>query len=443
MMQRLSKRDMLLIGFTLFSMFFGAGNLIFPPFLGAKAGELALPAMGGFLISAVGLPVLGVAAVAMSGGLSSLAGRVHPKFAALFTLLIYLSIGPGLAIPRTASTSFEMAVLPYLGYGAVSQQLASVAYSVVFFAAAMALAFRPDRLTDTLGRVLCPTLLILIAVIFTGCLIWPMGSAGAADASYSQGAAVTGFLEGYQTMDTIAALNFGIVISLNIRAKGVKEDYAVVRETIKAGMIAGVMMALVYGALAYVGAPAGPLLPEADNGAKILTFVAGSLFGQLGMMLLGLIFFIACLNTCVGLLSCCSEYFTTIFPRIGYRAWVAVFAAVSLVIANAGLTKILEISVPVLNAIYPVAIVLIALAFLERWIGGKRFVYPCSILLTGVVSLFYAADQAGVIWSGAAFDMGALLPGYSQGLGWMIPAAAGLALGVVLDRLMPAEGEKD
>ena len=300
MRQKLSWRNLLLVGFTLFSMFFGAGNLIFPPFLGAEAGTLTWHAMRGFLLSAVGLPVLGVAAVAMAGGLDRLGRRVHPGFAFVFTLLIYLSIGPCLAIPRTASTSFEMAVLPYLGgLGTALGSRAQLIYSVVFFCIAMALAFRPDKLTDRLGKVLCPTLLILIAVIFTGCLIWPLGAYGAPAKEYADSAAVKGFLEGYQTMDTIAALNFGIIIALNIRAKGVQEDGAVVRETVKAGVIAGLLMAAVYVALAQIGAPAGAKMRYPGNGARILTFVADSLFGRAGMILLGMIFFIACLNTCV------------------------------------------------------------------------------------------------------------------------------------------------
>lgn len=426
MRQKLSNRNLLLVGFTLFSMFFGAGNLIFPPFLGAMAGERTWSAMAGFLISAVGLPVLGVAAVAMSGGLRKLAGRVHPWFAFLFTLLIYLSIGPCLAIPRTAGTSFEMAVLPYLGENGLSVSTAQLLYSVAFFAIAMILALKPEKLTDRLGKILCPTLLVLIAVIFTGCLVWPLGPYGAADASYARGAVAKGFLEGYQTMDTIAALNFGIIIAMNIQAKGVKEEGAVVRETIKAGVIAGVLMALVYAALAHVGAPTARMMSQLGNGARILTFVADHVFGRAGMILLGLIFFIACLNTCVGLLSSCSKYFSTVFPVLGYRAWLAVFGLVSMVVSNVGLNRILAFSVPVLNMIYPVAIVLIALAFLDPLVGRWHYVYPCSILLTGIVSVLCALDKRYVP------EVVMKLPGYASGLGWILPALAGLAAGIAV-----------
>lgn len=453
MKQKLSRHNLLLIGFTLFSMFFGAGNLIFPPFLGAQAGTLTWQALGGFLISAVGLPVLGVAAVALSGGVTNLGGKVHPAFAFIFTLLIYLSIGPCLAIPRTASTSFEMTVLPLLtgmrldlgeavgGTGFSILTAAQFAYSALFFIVAMVVAFRPEKLTDRLGKVLCPTLLVLIGVIFTGCLVWPMGAFGTPAQTYSAGPAVKGFLEGYQTMDTIAALNFGIIIAINIRAKGVDQEGAVFRETIKAGVIAGLLLALVYGALTYIGAPAGAVAGDADNGARILTYVAGSLFGRAGMVILGLIFLIACFNTCVGLLSSCSQYFTTIIPVIGYRAWVAVFALVSLVISSAGLDRILTVSVPVLNAIYPVAIVLIVLAFLNPLTKRWPAMFPCSILLTGIVSVAYALEQSKVVIP-LVSQFTTYLPGYGSGLGWIVPALTGMAAGVAASSVAGTAGEE-
>ena len=445
MKQKLSGHNRLLIGFTLFSMFFGAGNLIFPPFLGAMAGERTVAAMAGFLISAVGLPVLGVAAVAISGGLPSLAGRVDRRFAFLFVLLVYLSIGPCLAIPRTASTSFEMAVLPYISSSGETERLARLIYSIVFFAASAFLAAKPERLSDTLGKVLCPALLILIGVIFAGCLIWPSGVPGPAQSAYADNPSVRGFLEGYQTMDTMAALNFGVVIGLNIREKGVKEEYMILRETVWAGAAAGILMALIYSALAYIGAPMGWAVSQADNGARILTLVADSLYGRLGMALLGLIFLIACLNTCVGLLCCCSEYFVTLIPAPGYKGWVMIFALVSMAVSNAGLTQILAVSVPVLNAIYPVAIVLIFLALSDRLVRSRREIYVGAVLCAGVVSLFCALEQSGVLGetAGEAIE-GALgwLPGYGLGLGWILPGAAGILAGLAVWSIRGKTSEK-
>ena len=244
-MQKLNRRSLLLVGFTLFSMFFGAGNLIFPPYLGAQAGTVAWLAFVGFAVSAIGLPVIGVIAVARAGGLSELAGRVHPRFAQIFALLVYLSIGPCLAIPRTASTSFQM-LTPLVGGDAMRQLI----YSIVFFAAAFFVALHPEKLTSWLGRILCPTLIVLIFVLFFGCLFHPVAEHyGVPTADYASLPSLTGILNGYQTMDTLAALNFGAVIALNIRDYGIEDEQQVRRSTIRAGWIAGAMLLLVYAML--------------------------------------------------------------------------------------------------------------------------------------------------------------------------------------------------
>ena len=312
-MNNLTKKDRFLVGMTLFSMFFGAGNLIFPPFLGVQAGDSTWIAMAGFVLSAIGFPILGVMAVARAGGIDHLARRVHPLFAGLFPLLIYLSIGPCLAIPRTASTSFEMTVMPFLGEG-VSIGMAQIIYSSLFFAAAFVVALKPEKLTDRLGRIMTPCLLVLIFFIFVSCLFRPIGSYAEPVGAYSQYPAVQGFLDGYQTMDTIAALNFGIVIALNIQARGSEEETNVGKETIYAGVIAGTLLLLIYGALAHMGAMTGETVGVLENGAQTLNRVVQEQFGVAGEVILAAIFLIACLNTCIGLLSCCQQIFLSADP---------------------------------------------------------------------------------------------------------------------------------
>ncbi|MEG0764526.1 MAG: branched-chain amino acid transport system II carrier protein [Pseudoflavonifractor sp.] len=437
-MKELKGKNLLLIGFTLFSMFFGAGNLIFPPFLGYQAGGAAWVAFAGFAVSAIGFPVLGVIAVARAGGLPALARRVNPAFAAVFIMLVYLSIGPCLAIPRTASTSFEMAIPPFVGANAPIMWL-QLAYSVAFFGLALILALRPEKLTDRLGKILCPALIILIVVIFVGCLIHPVGSYGPVSGVYTSNAAVQGFLGGYQTMDTIAALNFGAVIALNIRARGVKDDGAVVRGTIKAGWIAGAIFLVVYAMLTHVGALAGGAFPGVENGAVTLTQLVSALFGPVGNVILAAIFMIACFNTCVGLISSCSEYFSSVFPRFSYRAWAVFFAGISLLISNAGLNMILKVSVPVLNAIYPVAIVLISLSFFQKWLKNLRYVYPMAILFTGVASVLYALVGISPVFAPVAEVLN-LVPLAAMGLGWILPALLGIALGIALS-MLPAKAK--
>ncbi|WP_297210038.1 branched-chain amino acid transport system II carrier protein [uncultured Flavonifractor sp.] len=423
---QLRGKNLLLVGFTLFSMFFGAGNLIFPPGIAAKAGVMTWPAVAGLAVSAVGLPVLGVVAVARSGGLDTLGGRVHPLFARAFTIAAYLAIGPCLAIPRTATTSFEMAVPPFVGAEAPIS-LFRLVYSLVFFAAALWIALRPEKLTDRLGKVLCPILVALIVFTFAGCLLNPLEGYGPASGSYVTHPVIQGFVEGYQTMDTIAALAFGIVIAVNIRARGVEEQGAVVRGTIRAGVIAGGMLLIVYCMLAHIGALSAGAVPDPTDGAQALTNVVGLLFGTWGSVLLAGIFVIACFNVCVGLISSCGEYFCSICPRLSYRSWAVLFAVVSMVISNAGLTQIISVSAPVLGILYPMAIVLIALSFFQRWLAGKRWVYPLGVLFAGVFSVLDALKA--VVPPLGVLDA---LPLTQAGLGWLLPAGAGVVLGLLL-----------
>ena len=417
-MQKLSGKSLLLVSFTLFSMFFGAGNLIFPPHLGAQAGTSLWPAFAGLAVSAVGLPIAGVTAVARAGGLDRLAGRVHPVFATVFTILVYLSIGPCLAIPRTASTSFQMLV-PLIGGGSGLQ----LAYSVLFFAAAFLVALRPEKLTDWLGRILCPCLIVLIVVLFAGCLIHPLAAHyGTPSAEYAALPAVQGILYGYQTMDTLAGLNFGAVIALNIQALGVTEPREVERGTIRAGFLAAGLFAVVYAMLTHIGGIAGAAFPGCETGAETLTLLANALFGRVGQVLLAAIFIIACFNTCVGPISGVSEYFHQLWPKVPYTGWAAFFALTSMLLSNIGLASILELSVPILNAIYPAAIVLIFLSFLPGQFQ-RCSVYSWAIGLAALQSIPAALPLGPVAALANNLPLGAL------GFGWLLPAAVGMGIG--------------
>lgn len=436
-MSKLSRKDLLLVGLMLFSLFFGAGNLIFPPFLGQSAGENTWISMTGFFITAVGFPVLGVVAVAKSKGLYNLAKRVNPIFASVFTLLIYLSIGPGLGIPRAGSLPFEMAVAPYLPeYFSVA--LARLLFTAVFFVIAYWLSLSPTKLVDRMGKVLTPTLLTLISLIVLGAIIKPLGMYGVATGNYESSAFVQGFLDGYLTMDTIAALNFGIVIALAIKSKGLEDEKAVVNTTIKAGLFAGALLVLIYSILAHLGAMSGGLYGATENGAQTLTNVMTYIFGQPGAILLAIVFTLACLTTCVGLITSCGQYFATLTPKLTYQHWAAILALTSMTLANMGLNQILAISVPILNAIYPVAIMLIVLAMLNRFINQSRVVYSLTILFTAIISILDALGQVDVQF-GFVSTLLEKLPLYEQGLGWVIPAALGLGIGVVYELMFSKE----
>lgn len=426
-MKRLSGKDGLLVGFTLFSMFFGAGNLIFPPGIAAQAGTMTWFAVIGLAISAVGLPVLGIIAVARAGGMDQLGQRVHPAFAKVFTIVAYLAIGPCLAIPRTASTSFEMAVPPFVGSDAPIW-LFQLIYSVVFFGLALLIALRPEKLTDRLGKILCPILVVLIVVTFAACLLNPLEGYGVPAERWNTPikAISAGFLDGYQTMDTIAALAFGIVIALNIRARGVTEEKAIVSGTVRSGLMAGAILLVIYSMLAHIGGISGGAVPNPSDGTEALTNIVPLLFGSVGSVILAAIFVIACFNVCVGLISSCGEYFYGLCPKLSYRGWAILFAVVSMVLANAGLTQILAFSIPVLNIIYPVAIVLILLSFAHSWLQHTPMVYPAAILCTGVVSVLLEIQRL----TGTEFL--SFLPFSDLGLGWVLPAVIGAVVGVFL-----------
>ena len=239
---KLNKKQMATVSFMLFSLFFGAGNLIFPPFLGQNAGAKTSAAMLGFFVTAVLLPVLGVVTVAKFDGLEPLGRHVGKRFAVVFTLLIYLSIGPGLGIPRAASVPFEMAVAPYLPQNANSTVWMAV-YSAAFFAVALWLCMTPGKLVNRIGHVLTPSLLALLVFLFAAFLLRGKVEIAQAQSAYQSAAFFKGFSDGYQTMDTIAALNFGLVISTSVGTFGVTEKRGRVRSTVTAGVFAGAILA--------------------------------------------------------------------------------------------------------------------------------------------------------------------------------------------------------
>ena len=418
---KLTKEKMLLISFMLFSLFFGAGNLIFPPFLGQNAGNKTPLAMLGFLLTAVVLPVLGVIVVAQFDGLDKLAANAGKKFALVFTLLIYLSIGPGLGIPRAASVPFEMAVAPYLPQGA-NTRLCMVIYSLVFFVIAFWLCLNPGKLVERIGHFLTPSLLTLLRVLFFTFLFKGNVDIARPQPAYAAAPFLKGFSEGYQTMDTIAALNFGLVIATTLRSFGINNEKDLIKHTIYAGLFAGSILAMVYMMLSYMGMCSSNVYTIQDNGAWTLRNIVYQLYGPVGAYLLAAIFSLACLTTCVGLINSISQYFSVLFKRISYRKWVFIIVSFSFLICNLGLNAILGISIPILNGIYPVAIVLIILGLTHRYNGGNKFAYPMVIAGTSVVSVVYALDEAGFS-IGFVTDICKKLPLYSMGFCWVCVAA--------------------
>lgn len=311
---KLNKKNMMVISFMLFSLFFGAGNLIFPPFLGQNAGEHTFTAMAGFLLTAVVLPVLGVIVVARFDGLDKLSGKTGKRFAFIFTVLIYLSIGPGLGIPRVTSVPFEMAVSPYLPNDA-NRVLWMVLYSALFFLVALWLCLNPGKLVQRIGRVLTPSLLILLVLLFISFVTKGNVNVAPTLDSYQSSAFLKGFTEGYNTMDTIAALNFGLVISTTLVSFGLNEKKDRITHTVYAGIFAGSILAIVYMMLSYMGMCSSGVYAVQENGTWTLRCIVQQVFGGRGAILLAAIFTLACLTTCVGLINSISQFFSILFKN--------------------------------------------------------------------------------------------------------------------------------
>lgn len=430
---KLTKKDTTLVSFMLFSLFFGAGNLIFPPFLGHKAAEMSVGAFLGFSITAVILPVLGVVVVAKFGGLDVLARKVGNTFAIVFTILIYISLGPGLAIPRAASVPFEMAVVPYLPEGA-PLALYTLVHSLVFFLIASWLCMNPKKLVERLGHILTPILLILITALFGFFLFRGEVNIAQAQPAYQNTPFMQGFIDGYDTMDTIAALNFGLVIATTLTAMGVQEKKGVMRYTVICGIIAGGILAIVYLMLTYMGMASSGTYALGENGAYTLRQIVYQLFGTPGAILLAAIFTLACLTTCVGLINSISLFFSNMYPKLKYKTMVLIISVFSFLVCNQGLNTILSISTPVLNAIYPICIVLIILGLSDQWLKSNPYIYPCTITATGIVSVVYALYRLnlplGIV--GKAFHF---LPLYSIGFGWLPVALVAALVCLIVPKL--------
>lgn len=420
------------VGLMLFALFFGAGNLIFPAFLGQQAGSNWLSAMSGFLLTGAGLPLLGVIAIGYSGSrdVQDLASRVTPWYGVAFAAVLYLAIGPLFATPRTATVTFEIGVTPFIG--PEHKTMALAIFSAFFFGVTYWLSISPGKLVDRIGKVLTPALLATIAVLVGYAAFNPMGELQAAQGGFADRPFVTGVLEGYQTMDALASLVFAIIVIDAARALGVRNRAQLLATTTVAGAVAAACLAVVYLLIGYMGATSVAGLGLQENGAAVLSKTAQHYFGMGGNVLLSAIVFLACLSTAVGLIISCSEYFNRLLPAVSYKTFVVIFTLVSMAFANKGLSGIISISVPVLMLLYPLTVVIILLAFLNNWFGGSRVVYVCTIFATLVVGVLDAWKAAFNFAPETAALINSIFPLYDIGMGWLLPASIGFVLGLVL-----------
>lgn len=420
------------IGLMLFALFFGAGNLIFPAMLGQSAGTNLWSANAGFLLTGVGLPLIGVMALGFSGkdDLQSLASRAHPVFGIVFTIVLYLAIGPLFAIPRAGTVSYEIGVKPFLSEGVGGLPL--LIFTIIFFGVACFFSLKPGKIVDIIGKVLTPVKIGSIGILVVVAVVAPIGEFKAPLEAYETNSFFKGFQEGYLTMDTLASFVFGIMIINAIREKGATTRKQIIGVCGAATLITATVLGVFYTALAYMGASSVSELGYLDNGGAVLASVSNYYFGSFGGVFLGIMITVACLTTSIGLIIACSTFFHQLFPKVSYKVTAVILSAFSALVANIGLTQLIAVSVPVLTAIYPLAIVLIALTFLHPLIKGHPVVYQGSLLLTFIVSLFDGLGAAGVKIQAVDSAFTQLLPLYSVGLGWVVPAIIGGIVGYIV-----------
>lgn len=414
-MRKLDKKNFIIVSLTLFSMFFGAGNFIFPPMLGKESGIIFYETILYFCLTAVVLPILGIAAVAKSGSVTNLTSRVDKFFGPIFIILIYLAIGPFLAIPRASTLPFEVSVSVLVE----NKALALFLWGIVFFTINYFIAVNKSKVVDILGKWLTPFLLILIATLVTGIFFADTPPMGNPTGKYAIAPKSTAFLEGYNTMDAMAFV-FAIVVISALKRLGIKSKRRIAITTIKTGIVAGILLTVIYISLAYLGAATAGIIGETSNGAEILSKTSFHLFGRHGQLILGMALFLACITTTVGLTTSGSEYFNMLVPKISYKVWCLIFSIISFLMANIGLNGILKYGIPVLTAFYPVVIVLILLGLIDNFIDSSRLIYRSCIYVTLITGLLYSLGTIDGFLPNSFIEFSKkIMPFYSYGLGWV------------------------
>ena len=442
-MTQFKKGEILTIGFMMFSIFFGAGNLIFPPALGQAAGSHTLIAMAGFLITGVGLPLLGITAIALQGGryIELINRRTYHWFAIALLVVLYLCIGPVFAVPRTGAVSFEIGIRPFLTED--SYTFGQAIYTALFFGATYYLSLNPNKLIDRIGKMLTPALLIVLVVLFVKSFMSPLGDILPAMGNYIDTPFTQGFQDGYQTMDLLASVAIGTLVVNAVRMRGVTDNREIGRICLLAGLITVFLMSCVYGSLAYLGATSAMVLGHSPNGGQLLASAVTIFFGKAGNGLLAAIIILACLTTSCGMLSGGSWFFNKLFKnRISYERLLLIFTLFSFAVSNIGLTQIIALAVPFLVTIYPLVIVFVAISLFDRFVGWRKSIYHYALNLTLVFALIDGLNAAGIHFHALNQLLTDYLPFYTLTMGWVVPAICGTLVGFIVSLFRKAPAER-
>ncbi len=447
MKKRLSFKESVYVASMLFGMFFGAGNLIFPVFMGQQAGYNLWPALIGFIVTGVGLPLLGVAAlgISRSTGLYDLSSRVSRPYGLFFTCLLYLTIGPFFAIPRCATVSYTVGLEQLLPS---DSRIYLFIFSLLFFAAALFFVLRPGKILVWIGKLLNPFFLLFLGILTVVVLFSSKGSISEIEplGAYATQPFFTGFLEGYNTMDALASLAFGIVVINVIKGLGINEPEDIATNTVRSGIFSCLLMAVIYLLVTLVGADSRNIMEAADNGGTALAYTAEHFLGRLGLIIMAITVTLACLKTAIGLITSCAETFSALFPNgPDYKLWAIIFSFASFLFANVGLSAIIAYAIPVLMFLYPLAVAIILLSLFGRFFGYDRRVFRWTI---GFTLPFAVVDLVRSLPSGlldalrltdAVNAITLHLPLAQLGLSWLLPAILGLAIGLAIHAAKPVK----
>ena len=411
-------KDVLLTGFALFAMLFGAGNLIFPPMLGYETNSSWIPTMLAFIITGVGFPFLGILSVSIVGnGIKDFANRVSPTFSKIFAIISILAIGPMLAIPRTGATAYEITFL----YNGMESSIYKYIYLICYFGIVILFSLRANKVIERVGKILTPILLLLLFLIIIKGIFFANLSV---KPDIYPHAFKRGFLEGYQTMDTIASIAYaGIILKAikNGRNLTQKQEFSFL---IKAGLVAILSLALIYGGFALVGAKMHSVLVTKDK-IELLVKTTSYLLGGYGNLILAICVAGACLTTAIGLVAIVGEFFSSI-TSFKYENIVIFTVIISFLLSILGVESIIRISVPILIFIYPVMISLIILNLFGKYIKND-YVYKGVVLFTGIIGLIESLESLGIknYYTNSILE---ILPFSDYGLTWLFPGLIGYIL---------------
>ena len=402
--------DSIVVGFALFAMFFGAGNVVFPPYIGMHAGEQWANGFLFYFIADIGLALVAMFAILHAGGADNITGRIGHVASKVLMCAVILCIGPMVAIPRTAATTLEMSVTPFFS------GMSPVVFSIIFFAVILLLSIKQSAVIDIVGKILTPALLIGLLILIVKGFVSPIGDIVDTGVSASE-VTVNGIKSGYQTMDVLAAMAFGIIILSSADEKGYTDSKSAAKMIGIAAALSGGLLMIVYFGLTYLGATASTVFPTDISRANLVIGIVELLLGKAGLIIFAIVIALACITTAVALVSSAASFFAKLAnDKISYSVFVVVICVSSAVISNLGLDMIIAIATPVLDIVYPPMLVLILLS----WFGDKlhKSVYVSSVAGSLIASVLATASLYGmnvpVINS---------LPLASLGLGWLTPAA--------------------